>query len=195
MIVLKQSLKKAVLWLRDCVEIYIPVIAFLVLFGVFVLQIFFRYILRNPQPWSMEVTSMCYVWVVLLGACFAQRKRSHVTFTLIYDLLPVRLKSFTAFLGNLIIFVAPAASVSPTWDYIKFMKVQKSSVLKVGLNYIFAPYMVFLAMMLFYIGIELYQDFMVFSGLGGRQAEERLLRENKPAYEEAIEQANKEGLE
>ncbi|KAF5032781.1 Tripartite ATP-independent periplasmic transporter, DctQ component [anaerobic digester metagenome] len=193
--VLKQALKKAVLWLRDCVEIYIPVLAFLGLFGVFVMQIFFRYIMRSPKPWSMEVTSMCYVWVVLLGACYAQRKKSHVTFTLIYDMLSVKLKSFTAFLGNLIIFVALAVSVSPTWDYIKFMKVQKSSVLKVGLNYIFAPYMVFLVLMLLYTAIDLYEDFMVFSGLGGKQAEERLLRENKPAYEEAIEQASKEGRE
>ncbi len=193
--VLKQLLKKAVLWLRDCVEIYIPVLAFLGLFGVFIMQIFFRYIVRDPKPWSMEVTSMCYVWVVLLGACYAQRKKSHVTFTLIYDMLPVKLKSFTAFLGNLIIFVALAASVSPTWDYIQFMKVQRSSVLKIGLNYVYAPYMIFLALMLLYIAIDLYEDFMVFSGLGGKQAEERLLRENKPVYEEVIEQANKEGLE
>ncbi|HWP50632.1 MAG TPA: TRAP transporter small permease [Clostridia bacterium] len=192
---MKRTLKKAVLWLRDCVEIYIPVLAFLGLFCVFVMQIFFRYILRSPKPWSMEVTSMCYVWVVLLGACYAQRKKSHVTFTLIYDMLSVKLKSFTAFLGNMIIFIALAVSVSPTWDYIQFMKVQKSSVLKVGLNYIFAPYMVFLGMMLLYTAIDLYEDFMVFSGLGGKQAEERLLRENKPIYEEVIEQANKEGLE
>lgn len=193
--VLKQLLKKAVIWLRDCVEIYIPVLAFVGLFGVFIMQIFFRYVVRDPKPWSMEVTSMCYVWVVLLGACYAQRKKSHVTFTLIYDVLPVKLKSLTAFLGNLIIFAAIIASVSPTWNYIKFMKIQKSSVLKVGLNYVFAPYMVFLVLMLMYTGLELYQDFMVFSGLGGKQAEERLLQEHKPAYEEAIEQANKEGHE
>ena len=195
MSILKQLFKKAVLLLRDCVEIYIPVLAFLGLFGVFIAQIFFRYILRSPKPWSMEVTSMCYVWVVLLGACYAQRKKSHVTFTLIYDMLSVKLKSFTAFLGNLIIFIALAVSVSPTWNYIQFMKVQKSSVLKVGLNYIYAPYMIFLVMMLLYTAIDLYEDFMVFSGLGGKKAEERLLRENKPIYEEVIEQANKEGLE
>lgn len=188
-------LKKSVLWLRDCIEIYIPVIAFCGLFGVFVLQVFSRYILRNPRPWSMEVTSICFVWVVILGACYAQRKKAHVTFTLIYDMLPVKLKSFTAFLGNLIIFAALAISVSPTWKYIKFMKIQKSSVLKIGLNYIYLPYMAFLVLMLIYIGIELYEDFMVFSGLGGKSAEQRLLRDNKPLYEEVIEQANKEEIE
>ena len=193
---LKQPLKKAALWLRDCVEIYIPVIAFCVLFIVFVMQVFFRYILRDPKPWSMEVTSMCYVWVVMLGACYTQRKRSHVTFTLIYDALSVRWKAFTAFLGNLIIAVAFAVAILPTWKYIQFMAVQKSSVLKVGLNYIYFPYIVFLLLILAYTVMDLYEDFMVFTGLGGKQAAERLLEENKSEYQAAIDEAKgTEGME
>ena len=192
--ILHQILKKCILWLRNCVEIYIPVLAFCGLFGVFIMQVFYRYILRDPKSWSMEVTSICFVWVVLLGACYAQRKRGHVTFTLIYDMLSVKWKSLSAFLGNLIIFAALAISVVPTWEYIQFMKVQKSSVLKIGLNYIYLPYMAFLGLMLLYTGIEMYEDFMVFSGLGGKQAEERLLEENKPLHQEIIDQA-KEDIE
>lgn len=191
----KSKLKKAVLLLRDCVEIYIPVLAFCGLFGVFLLQVFSRYVLNDPKSWSMEVTSMCFVWVVLLGACYAQRQKSHVTFTLIYDILPVKWKAFTAFLGNLIIAVALAVSVLPTWEYIKFMRVQKSSVLKVSLDLIYSPYMVFIALIILYTVIDMVEQFMVFSGLGGEAAERRLLAESKPEYQEVIDEYQERGEE
>lgn len=189
---MKQPLKKAALFVRDCVEIYVPVLAFCGLFLVFIMQVFSRYVLRDPKAWSMEVTSMCFVWVVMLGACYAQRRRSHVTFTLIYDALSIRWKALTAFLGNLIIFAAMAIAVQPTWEYIQFMKVQKSSVLKVPLNYVYFPYIIFLILMLLYTGIDLVRDFLIFSGLGSPKLREQLLDETKPLYKEAIDEANKE---
>ena len=87
------NLKKIGGFIRDCVELYIPVIAFVVMFCVFVIQIAARYVFNNPVPWAYEVTVMCYVWLVILGACYAERSRSHVTFTLVYDKLGIKGKA------------------------------------------------------------------------------------------------------
>jgi TRAP-type C4-dicarboxylate transport system permease small subunit len=194
---LKQTAKKAIFLVRDILELYIPVVAFVGLFSVFVLQVFFRYILRNPQSWATEVTAACFLWTVLLGACYAQRKKSHVMFTLVYDMLSVKWKAFTAFLGNLIIAAAFAISVKPTWDFILFMKVQKTSILKIGMHLIYLPYIVFLILMLIYTIADLYADFMTFTGLGGKKFEEKLIEESIPDYQKAIDDAIKgeEGIE
>jgi len=42
------SLRKTRDILRDIVELYIPAAAFVIMFVMFVVQIFFRYVLRNP---------------------------------------------------------------------------------------------------------------------------------------------------
>jgi TRAP-type C4-dicarboxylate transport system permease small subunit len=130
--------------------------------------------MRQPISWAYEVTVVCYLWTVILGACLAQRKNSHVTFTLVYDRLSLKGKALCSFLGNLIIFTAFAVSLVPSIKYIDFIKIQETSVLHVGMNFIYAPYILFLIFILAYILIDLYEDFMVFSGLGGKKAEDKI---------------------
>ena len=101
--------------LRDIVEVCIPIVSFCIMFIVFVAQIFSRYVLRAPLAWAYEVTVSCYLWLVVLGACLAQRERAHVVFTLITDKLPLRWEAFCTFLGNLLIVVAFTWSFCPAW--------------------------------------------------------------------------------
>ena len=48
-------MNKIVGFIRDCVEKYIPLVAFVVLFVIFVFQVFMRYVVKNPQTWTAEV--------------------------------------------------------------------------------------------------------------------------------------------
>ena len=82
------AVKKAFGFVRDCVEKYIPSIALAALFIIFCYQVFMRYVLRQPQAWAGEVEQSCFLWLVLLGACYAQRMKAHVTFTLLASLRP-----------------------------------------------------------------------------------------------------------
>ena len=43
--------------LRDIVEIYIPVATFVIMFVTSVLQIFFRYVVRQPLAWACPSAS------------------------------------------------------------------------------------------------------------------------------------------
>lgn len=182
-------LKKTVRLLRNCVEIYIPAISFLIMFFVYLFQVFMRYVVRAPQSWTMEVTSMTFLWLVLLGACFAQRSRSHVTFTLIYDQLGIRGKALTAFAGNLIIAFTFLVCLRPTWDFILFQTSaqQVTSILKISKTIVYAPYMLFLGIIILYTLVDLAHDFMVLTGLGGEAAQEVLLRETRSEVEQIIE--------
>ena len=189
-------MKKAFKVLRDCVELYIPIVALLIMFVTFVYQIFSRYVLRSPVTWAYEVTVMCYLWMVVLGACYAYRDRSHVQFTLFYDQFGPRAKAVIAFLGNLLMLIAFIymfpSSCSMILDQ---MSKQVTSVFKIGLNIVYFPFIPFMIIMVLYILSDMYTEFMVFTGLGGEAAVKKMLAEGKSEAEEAIEAALTEDKE
>ena len=173
--------------LRDVVELYIPIVSFCIMFLVFVAQIFSRYVLRAPLAWAYEVTVSCYLWLVVLGACLAQRERAHVVFTLITDKLPLRWEAFCAFLGNLLIVVAFSWSFLPSVEFVAFMGRQKTSVFKIGLDIVYAPYIPFLAFTILYMLRDLMRDFRVFTGLAAPEEVETYRREHRNEVEQALE--------
>ncbi len=183
------SMKKIGKFLRNCVELYIPVAAFLIMFFVFVIQIAARYLFNNPIPWAYEVTVMGYLWMVVLGACYAYRDRSHVTFTLVYDKLPIKGKAVCGFLGNLLMAIAYIAMFVPSCRMISQMKIQVTSVFKIGLNIVYFPFIPFMVIILCYILYDMWLEIMVFTGIGGEAAVQKMLNETKNETQEAIDAA------
>jgi len=180
-------MKKAIGFIQKCVEEYIPICSFSILFIVFIVQILFRYVLRNPLGWAYEVTVSCYLWTVMFGACLATRKKTHVKFTMIYDMLKPKGKAIMSFLSDLIIAAAFCIMFVPTIKFIGQMKIQGTAFFKIGLNIIYLPFIPFMVLVLIYTFIEMYESFMVFSGLGGEKAVQKLISENKSEVEQAIE--------
>ena len=68
------------------------VVAFAALFGVFMLQVVFRYLLNDPLSWTQEVAEILYVWIVCVGSATIVGEREHVSFSLFYSSVrpPVR---------------------------------------------------------------------------------------------------------
>lgn len=185
-----EGLKKVGKFLRDCVELYIPIASFLVMFCVFVIQIVARYVFNNPVPWAYEVTVIGYLWMVVLGACYAYRDRSHVTFTLVYDKLPVKGKAICGFLGNLLMAIAFIAMFVPACQMISQMKIQVTSVFKIGLNVVYSPFILFMIIILLYILSDMWLEIKVITGIGGEAAVQKMLAETKNETQEAIDAAN-----
>ena len=183
-------MKKAFKVIRDCVELYIPIAALLIMFVTFVYQIFSRYVLRSPVTWAYEVTVMCYLWMVVLGACYAYRDRSHVQFTLFYDQFGPKAKAVIAFLGNLLMLIAFVYMFPSSCTMIlDQMSKQVTSVFKIGLNIVYLPFIPFMVIIILYILSDMYTEFMVFTGLGGEEAVKKMLAEGKSEAEEAVEAA------
>ncbi len=164
----------------------------MLMFLTFIWQIFCRYVLRAPVSWAYEVTVACYLWMVILGACYAQRGRNHVTFTLVYDRLDTRRKALISFLGNLLMLVAFAYAFVPSIEFILFMKMQKTSVLKIGLDIIYLPYIPFMAIIMLYALVDIYRDFRVFAGMASEEEVQKMLEKTRSEVQEAIDEATKE---
>lgn len=150
--------------LRDVIEKYIPFMCFIILFIAFIAQIFWRYILRNPIGWTSELIVIMFVWMILFGSLLSSRKNTHVRFTMITDALPKKWDAAFEFLGDLIVAVLFILSVKPTYDYIVFMQIQKTSILHISMKIIFMPYLIFLIGAIIYTITEMIDDFCIFFG-------------------------------
>jgi len=157
-------MEKMRLWKRigsfilNFLEIYLSSTAFLLLFIVFLLQIFYRYFLV-PLTWPMEFIQIAFIWLTLLAACFAQRDSSHVMFTMFYDEVKPRTQIWMRIVGNTLVFIAFSISLYPSYRYISFMSFKKSDVLKIPMNIAFSPYIVFLVIMIGRLGYDIITDF------------------------------------
>lgn len=157
-------LKKIMSITRDIFEIYIPLMAFIVMFLTFIIQIIARYIFKFPLTWAYEVTVIGFSWTVIFGACYAMRKRAHVKFTLIYDMLSGKKAAIVRMLGNIIILVAFIALFVPSIEYVKFMDFQATSVFKIKLSWIFSAFIYFVLSIIGYTIEEIVEDMRILLG-------------------------------
>jgi TRAP-type C4-dicarboxylate transport system permease small subunit len=142
---MQNNIKKAGSTLLDIIEIYLPAVAFMVMFLAFNLQIFYRYVLNNPLQWTWEGTIIAYIWTILFATGLATRNHAHVKFTLIYDRVSDRARAWFRITGDLIIVSAFILIAYPSYDFIAFMRIKKSAVFGIPFSIIYFPFMVFLA--------------------------------------------------
>jgi TRAP-type C4-dicarboxylate transport system permease small subunit len=129
--------------LLDVIEIYIPTVCIGVTFVSFLVQIFSRYVLGSQVEWSYELTLIGFLWCLILAACNASRTNTHVAFTLFHDKLGQMGKLIVSIASNLFILVTFGILIGPAWEFVSFMSIKKTSVLKIPMNIVFFPFMVF----------------------------------------------------
>ncbi len=154
---MKNWLKRIAKYLIDIVEVYIPFTAFVTLFIVFLLGILFRYFLK-PLTWTLELSLMCFIWTSLLGGIYAKRDDSHVTFTMIYDAVGAKAQLWMRLAGNTLLVTSFLIGFVPSLRYVLFMGYKKSNVLKIPMDIVFFPFVVFLAFMIGRYSIDIYHD-------------------------------------
>jgi C4-dicarboxylate transporter DctQ subunit len=137
--------KKTGSFFLDAIEIYLPAIAFMVMFITFNLQIFYRYVLNSPLQWTWEGTIISYIWTILFATGLATRNHAHVKFTLIYDRVSDHGKTWFRIIGDTIIVSAFLLIAYPSYDFIHFMSIKKSAVFGIPFSIIYFPFMIFLA--------------------------------------------------
>ena len=159
------DIKKIFYKIRDFIEIYVPCIAFAVMFIVFVAQVISRYVFNFPLTWAFELTVMGFSWTVILGACYAMRKRNHVLFTMIYDAVPPKVGAALCLAGNVLIVVALVILIVPSCNYIQFMNFQRTAVFRIPLSVIFCPFVYFLISVVGYTIADIISEIKTIRGL------------------------------
>lgn len=185
---------KIITALQNCIELYIPAVCFAVIFILFCYQILVRYVISKftglVVPWTTELEQMCFLWLALLGACYVQRNKGHVTFTLLYDVLPTKGKMLMNIISSSLVSFACAITLIPSMKYVLGLmrKAQVTPMLRIPKTVVYFPYIIFLCLILIYGIREIYEAIMAF--FGNSYYMEKLLRETMSEAEQAVEQIN-----
>jgi len=133
---------RATSWLRRRAENVI-VVLIAIMFVSFLLQIGFRYLLNRPLGWTDEVTVLCWVWLVLWGAAFILSDKDEIRFDIVYGLVSVRTRRAFTLISSLALVVLFVVSLPASWNYVLFMKREKSAYLGMRFDYLYSIYVIF----------------------------------------------------
>ena len=121
------------------------------MFTTFLVQIFSRYVMLQPFGWTLELCLILWVWIVFFGCAFLVREQDHVTFDIFYLAAPRRIQQILSLLICMSMVIGMAWALLPTWDYIDWMKIRKTTTVenpfsgkKIPLRTIFSIYAVFM---------------------------------------------------
>lgn len=114
-----------------------------VIFLSFILQIVSRYIIRQPLGWTLELCLLSWLWLVFWSSAFTLTDRDHVRFSILYDSARPKIRAIYLTIAAICIVAAFTVSLAANYDFITFMKIEKTSLLKVRFDYVFSIYLIF----------------------------------------------------
>jgi TRAP-type C4-dicarboxylate transport system permease small subunit len=142
-------------WLHRRAE-NIAVLMLAVMFGAFIVQIASRYVFSLPVGGASELTITMWLWVVLWGAAFVLRERDEIRFDIIYGVVGPGTRRVMTLLASGGLLLLYGYSLPAVWDYVTFMKVQKSSYLDIRYDWLYSIYIIFaVAVLIRYLWIFL----------------------------------------
>lgn len=155
----------------DALELYLPSLIFVFLFLSYIVLIFYRYVLKASVDWMYELNSLSFVWCGIFAASYGSRKDTHVKFTILYDHVSPQWQTAMRIIGNLFVLVLFVILFPAAVENLIFMKVRKSSILKLPFNWVFSPFIVFMALTILHSVIAVIND--VISVIKGGRREKR----------------------
>ena len=103
----------------------------------------FRYLLNRPLGWTDEVTVLCWVWLVLWGAAFILSDKDEIRFDIVYGLVASATRRAFTVISSLALVVLFIISLPASWNYVLFMKREKSAYLGMRFDYLYSIYVIF----------------------------------------------------
>ena len=136
------NLEKAGGWLRRRAE-NISALMLAVMFIAFIVQVVFRYVLNFPIGSASELTIIMWLWVVLWGASFVLREDEEIRFDIVYGAVGRRARLAMTAVSAVALILLYGISLPAAWEYVMFMKVQKSSYLNIRYDFLYFIYIIF----------------------------------------------------
>jgi C4-dicarboxylate transporter, DctQ subunit len=139
---MKATLITAGHWLRRRAE-NIAALLLATMFLAFLVQIVFRYVFGWPAGWAFELTILCWLWGVLFGAAFIVDEKDEIRFDVIYGSVRPGARRLMVIVGGLALLLLYGMSLPAVYDYVAFMKVERTAYLRIPLNWAYSVYVIF----------------------------------------------------
>jgi TRAP-type C4-dicarboxylate transport system permease small subunit len=129
-------------WLRRRAE-DVAVLLLMAMFLAFMIQIVFRYVFNWPVGWTSELSVLCWLWVVLWGAAFVTSEKDEIRFDVVYGLLSAEMRQRLTIVTGIAILLIYGMSLPAVTDYVLFMRVERTSYLKIRFDIAYFAYVIF----------------------------------------------------
>jgi TRAP-type C4-dicarboxylate transport system permease small subunit len=129
--------------LRTLAEL-VAALLFVVMFAAFLVQVFTRYVLNDPIAWTQEFVLFAYIWIVFWCGAFLLRERDQITFDMLSTALPLRARRILGIVLTALVGIAFLAALPGNLDYISFMAIERTPILRVRYDWHYSIYAVFM---------------------------------------------------
>lgn len=101
---------------------------------VILIQIFFRFVIYQPVPWSEEAARYLMIWMGLLGSVLAVRMGRHIGVTAAMDRLPENWRMGGARLVDVCLFMFLGIICYQGWELAWFNSMQLSAAMEIPMT-------------------------------------------------------------
>ncbi|SHF97694.1 TRAP-type C4-dicarboxylate transport system, small permease component [Loktanella atrilutea] len=122
----------------------VPALLLTAMFLAFIVQVFMRYVLNQPVGWTVEICVMAWIWIILWGQSVSARETDEIRFDIVYAGVRLQTKRVFRILFSACLVAIYAIALPATWDYVSFMRIEKTSYLDIRYNWVFSIFVVFL---------------------------------------------------
>ena len=104
-----------------------------------------RYGFARPLAWTDEVVVVLFVWLVFWTGALVVPAREHVAFEIVFEMLPPAGRRVAGFIGAAITAALLFYATPKTIDFIQFLWREKTPVLSLRLDFVYACFALFIA--------------------------------------------------
>lgn len=124
-------------------DLYVAVIAMVIMVAVTFVGVIYRYIISDPFTWLEEVQKICLIWIVFSAGGAAFRGGSHIAVEILVDAMPQGLRAAVEWLIRVVVIAVLGFLTIQAVGYVQLFlgNGRLSSVLRIPqwLIYIIAP--------------------------------------------------------
>lgn len=121
----------------------VAALMFACVFVIFIYKIVMRYVAHDAVAWADEVCVVLFVWIIFWANAFVVEDRRQITFDLVVRLLPPTWRRAAAIARLVIIGGLFAWALPGVIDYIAFLWRERTPVLSLRLDFVYACFGLF----------------------------------------------------
>jgi TRAP-type C4-dicarboxylate transport system permease small subunit len=113
------------------------------MFVCFLVQVVFRYALNLPVGWTIEYVAIAWLWGILFGYAFVVRDEDVIRLDIFYAAVPERAQRVMDVVSGLACAGILAWSLPKAYEYVTFMKIERTSYMRIPFDLVFSIYLPF----------------------------------------------------
>lgn len=121
----------------------VPALLLSAMFIAFIIQVVMRYVVRQPVGWTVEVCIITWIWIIFWGQSVAATEEDEIRFDILYAGVRKPVRKAFQLIFSLCLVAIYGISLPAVWDYVTFMKIEKTSYLKIPYDWVFSIFVIF----------------------------------------------------